>query len=190
MEGKAASGAFKGSSVKDPNTLSIRRSCFRALSSYFKSTFAKYNRAWQDKRRNKKKTKDMNLLIDTYVTEEFGDLTRSLNPVIVDDLKAALTAVLHSHRYKKGKEDFMQDIDFSVIRDVLYSYTLDARKKFLNSPAYALLLHHFFVKGAYSFLTSKLQGKSNYYTCLKLEEELVTLHKEALITLNLKYGLS
>jgi len=184
LEGKVESTSTKtkGTSEKELNALSIRRSCFRALSSYFKNTFSKFNRAWQEKKRNKKKTKDMNELINIYIQQELGKETEDLSQESIQGLKDALIAILHSHRYKK-EEEFTKDIDFSVIRDVLYSYTLDARDRFIKDPAYALLFHHFFVNGAYKFLNSTAQCKSRLYV-FELEKELVSLHKEAIISLN------
>ena len=183
MEGKVESSTkTKGTSDKELNALSIRRSCFRALSSYFKNTFSKFNRAWQEKKRNKKKTKDMNELISTYVKQELGALIEGLSEEFINELRDALIAILHSHRYKK-EEEFTKNVDFSIIRDVLYSYTLDARDRFIKDPAYALIFHHFFVNGGYKFLNSKVQSKSTIYV-FELEKELVSLHKEAVITIN------
>eukprot|EP00345_Euplotes_harpa_P009559 CAMPEP_0168350058 /NCGR_PEP_ID=MMETSP0213-20121227/20862_1 /TAXON_ID=151035 /ORGANISM="Euplotes harpa, Strain FSP1.4" /LENGTH=184 /DNA_ID=CAMNT_0008360271 /DNA_START=734 /DNA_END=1288 /DNA_ORIENTATION=+ len=103
---------------KDANLLGIRRSCFRALSSYYKNSFAKFNKAWQSLKRNKKKTKDMNKLIEVYMKQEFESFISQKPDEFVQLLKNALIAILHSHRYKK-QEDFTKDVDFSVIRDVL-----------------------------------------------------------------------
>lgn len=167
----------KGSSDKKTNTLSIRRSCFRKLSAYYKGTFSKFNRAWQEKRRNKKKTRNMNELIDIYMRQEFAGLLINLDEEFLVKLRNALVAILHSHRYKK-REEFTEDIDFTVIRDVLYSYTLDARDRFINDPAYALIFHHFFVNGGTEYLNSRVQSKSNIYAF-----ELISLNKDALHTL-------
>lgn len=176
-----AKSSNKGSSDKEINALSIRRSCFRALSAHFKASFSKFNRAWQDKRRNKKKAKDMNEFIDTYITQEFGSLLNEMHEEFYTELRKAVIAILHSHRYKK-EEEFTKDIDFSVIRDVLYSYTLEAKERLISQPAYALIYHNFFVSGAYKFLHSKVQCKSKLYV-FELEKELVGLHNDALTTL-------
>lgn len=181
LEGRVDTSTTKGSSDKESNALSIRRSCFRALSAYFKNTFSKFNRAWQDKRRNKKKTKDMNSFIDTYIREEFGDEISSMEPEFYKNLRDAVISILHSHRYKK-KEEFTKDINFSTIRDVLYSYTLEARQRFMSQPAFALIYHHFFVNGAYNFLISKVRCKSKV-TAFELEKEIITLHHDAVTTL-------
>jgi len=171
----------KGPSDKELNTLSIRRSCFRALSSYFKTSFSKFNRSWQEKRRNKKKTKDMNQFIDTYITQEFGEEVTQMDPEFYTSLRNAVIAVLHSHRYKK-KEEFTKNIDFSVIRDVLYSYTFETRQRFMSQPVYALIFHNFFVKGAYKFLNSKVQSNSKIIVS-ELERELIGLHLDAVTKL-------
>ena len=123
----------------------------------------------------------MNELIDTYLVQEFGELLSNLNEESYKSLKNAMIAILHSHRYKK-QEEFTKDIDFSVIRDVLYSYTLEARDRFLSTPAYALIFHHFFVCGGYKFLNGKVQCKSIIYV-FELEKELISLHEDAIKTL-------
>ncbi|CAI2369046.1 unnamed protein product [Moneuplotes crassus] len=181
LEGSVELSTRKGSSDKESNALSVRRSCFRALSAFFKNSFSKFNRAWQDKRRNKKKTKDMNNFIDTYIKQEFGDEISKMDPEFYKNLRDAVISILHSHRYKK-QEEFTKDIDFSIIRDVLYSYTLEARQRFMSRPAFALIYHHFFVNGAYKFLVSKVQCKSKL-TAFELEKELVGLHHDAVTTL-------
>ena len=183
LEGKVESSTItKSSSDKEINALSIRRSWFRALSSYYKNTFSKFNRAWQEKRRNKKKTKNMNELIDTYILKEFGDLLRNCNQELIIRLREAMIAILHSHRYKK-QEEFTKDIDFSIIRDVLYSYTLVSRDRFINDTAYAFIYHHFFVNGGYKFLNSKVHCKTTIYV-FELEKELVSLHNDSIKTIN------
>ena len=124
----------------------------------------------------------MNQLINTYIAQEFGELLGGLDEEFIRELRHAIVAILHSHRYKK-EEEFTKEIDFSVIRDVLYSYTLDARERFVKDPAYALIFHHFFIKGGYKFLLSKVQSKSKIYVS-ELEKELVSLHKEAVNSIN------
>lgn len=98
----------------------------------------------------------MNEFIDIYIKQEFGDFLENMHEDFYKSFRAAVIAVLHSHRYKK-KEEFTQDIDFSVIRDVLYSYTLDARERLICDPSYALIYHHFFVNGAYKFMNAQVQ---------------------------------
>lgn len=182
LVGKVEESTIKGTSDKDVNALTVRRTCFRALSSHYKNTFSRFNRAWQDKRRNKKKTKDMNEFIDTYIRQEFGSYIDTMPEDFYFSLREAMIAVLHSHRYKK-QEEFTKDIDFSIIRDCLYSYTLDARDRFLSTPAYALIYHNFYVSGAYKYLLGQVQLKTKLHV-LELEQELVTLHKDAIKTLH------
>ena len=181
LEGKVASAAIKGSSESEINLLSVRRSCFRALSAYYKNSFSNFNRAWQDKRRNKKKTKDMNEFVDTYIKQEFGSLLDNVKEGFFKELRSAVIAILHSHRYKKD-EEFTRGIDFSVIRDCLYSYTLEARDRFVCDPAYALIYHNFFVCGGYKYLNSQVQCKSILHA-IELENDLIALHKDAINTL-------
>lgn len=70
--------------------------------------------------------------------------------------------VMYSNRYKKGDE-FLKDIDFSLIRDILYSYSEEARDRFFENRWMALLFHHYFVKGWNTEHLSNAQDKSNKF---------------------------
>ena len=54
----------------------------------------------------------------------------------------ALNSVVHSHRFKKGDE-FTEGIDFSLIRGVLYSYSIEARNSLLEDKLLGFLFLHF-----------------------------------------------
>lgn len=91
-----------------------------------------------------------------------------------------MMVVLHSHRYAKN-EDFAEGLDFSIIRNLIQSYSHQAREEFMTNPAMALFFHHFCKEGKDQFL-SKSQGKSNQYV-LEMERELIALHAEAVMAL-------
>mmetsp|Transcript_32229 Transcript_32229/g.36750 ORF Transcript_32229/g.36750 Transcript_32229/m.36750 type:complete len:94 (+) Transcript_32229:576-857(+) len=93
----------------------------------------------------------MNELIDTFMIQEFGEFLVHCPAEVIVSLRNAVISILHSHRYKK-QEEFTRDIDFSIVRDVLYSYTLPSRDRFISDRTYALIFHHFFVNGGYEFL--------------------------------------
>jgi hypothetical protein len=58
----------------------------------------------------------------------------------------ALVTVLHSHRYSKT-DQLLEGLDYTIIRDVLYNYTTESRQRFVSLPYFALLFHHFVVRG-------------------------------------------
>ena len=97
-------------------------------------------------------------------------------------LKSALITILHSHRFRK-KDQFLEGLDFSIIRDVLYNYTTEARQRILSEPYFAFLFHHFVSQGGSQFLVSRAHGKPSLYA-EELEKELSTLDKEAETVLN------
>jgi hypothetical protein len=58
--------------------------------------------------------------------------------------EAQILALMYSNRYKKA-DDFLKDIDFSLIRGVLYSYSENERIKALSNKHIAILFHHFYI---------------------------------------------
>lgn len=129
----------------------LRRDCFRGFSDYFKKKFKPLGDIWQGGKRNKVKKVQMRPLVEQFLRQELemNEVSHLITPMIV---------VLHSHRYNKG-EDFAQNIDFSIIWNLIQSYSQEAREIFMQDSAMALFFNHFCVRGKSSFL-SKSQGKS------------------------------
>ena len=96
-------------------------------------------------------------------------------------LSEAVITVLMSHRYKKDDE-FLRGFDFSIVRDCMYSYTVEARERFMAVPIFAFLFHHFCTNGVKGFLESNCGRKGGSYA-RELEYELESLHKEAFHTM-------
>lgn len=94
-----------------------------------------------------------------------------------------MITVLHSHRHKKN-EKYIRTRDFTKIRQVLYSFSTAAKKTFLASPDYALVLNHFYNKEGELFLEKKSQLKPQRFR-IELEVELNALYKGAFQTLGL-----
>ena len=115
-------------------------------------------------------------MIRKFCNEEFGQEIQDMSEEEFAQFEDSIMKVMLSNRYKKGAE-FLQGIDFSVIRAVLYSYSEEAREKFMTDKHFSLLFRHFYMYGS-QFINSKVQGKPNGYV-LELEEELKFLHKEA-----------
>jgi hypothetical protein len=148
----------------------LRRDCFRGFSDYFKKKFKPFSDLWQGGKRNKLKKVEMKPLIERFIREELkinGSVSHLIEPMII---------VLHSHRYNK-EEEFTVNIDFSIIRNLIQSYSQEAREQFMADNAMALFFDHFCLKGKSSFL-SKSQGKSSSYV-LEIQKEIGCLHAEA-----------
>jgi hypothetical protein len=124
---------------------------------------------WQRKKSKKAKKPPMRTLVEAFCKEEFNDDSK--------DLVNALVSVLHSHRFKK-EEEFVQEIDFSIVRNVLYSYTTKARLRFMGDNVYSYLFRHFGEKGGREFIESKVHSKPNLYVC-ELETEYNQLGAES-----------
>ena len=159
------------------NNFSVRRSSFRFFSLFYKHKFSKLNKIWQRRRINKRKKTTAIDMIRKFCNEEFGPEIQGMSESEFGLFEQALLKVMHSNRYKKG-DSFLKGINFSVIRDVLYSYSELARENFMLDKNLSLLFKHFYACGS-QFIASKVQGKPDGYV-LELENELRFLHEEAL----------
>jgi hypothetical protein len=149
----------------------IKRDCFRGFSTYFKNNFKKWNKVWQSEKRNKRKKQNMRALIQKFCEEEF----KQASPDQILAMISPMTIILHSHRYQKG-EDFAQGLDFSLIRNLIYSYSQEARENFMDDEMMPYFFNHFCLKGK-TQLISKSQGKTMLYV-LEVEDELTALQAE------------
>lgn len=154
----------------------VKRDCFRGFSSYYKNKFKKWNKIWQAEKRNKKKKQDMRLLTQRFLAEEFGNSVNELPEDQLDALIKPMTIILHSHRYQK-REEFTDGLDFSIIRNLIYSYSQEARETFMADPMMAFLFNHFCLEGK-TQLVSKSQGKTSLYV-LEIESEMAVLQAES-----------
>mmetsp|Transcript_24684 Transcript_24684/g.28368 ORF Transcript_24684/g.28368 Transcript_24684/m.28368 type:complete len:122 (+) Transcript_24684:361-726(+) len=116
-------------------------------------------------------------LIKEYATQEFGEVIDQLNEEEWIVFRTTLYTILFSHRYKKN-DDFLEGINFSLIRGVLYSYTTEARVELLSNPYFALAVAHFMKKGTEEFVRAKIRDKPKLYSD-ELQSELQALEDEA-----------
>ena len=116
------------------------------MSSYYRSKFSKLNTLWQRRKQNKKKVSPISSLLKQFYIEEFGEVVNQMSSEEYDSFSKAVMTILYSHRYKKD-DSFTHGIDFSIIRDVLYRYTTEAKNRILSSSMFAYLFHHFVANG-------------------------------------------
>ena len=90
----------------------------------------------------KRPTEPMESLIKEFAEEEFSNLNSENNTIDIDMLVQPLILILHSHRYKKN-EQFTKGKDFSVIRDLLYCYSEEAKERFMSNPILSFIFDHF-----------------------------------------------
>jgi hypothetical protein len=159
------------------NNFLVRRACFRGISVYYKNKFSKINTSWQRKRVNKKKKTSMHVLIKEFATSEFGDAVDQLSEEQWIEFRNTLYSILFSHRYKK-LDDFLENVEFSLIRGVLYSYTTEARVELISNPFFSKMVINFLEKGRESFFKSKVNGKPKLYA-EEMKAELDALYEEA-----------
>lgn len=159
------------------NNFLVRRACFRGISVYYKSKFSKINTSWQRKRVNKKKKTPMHVLIKEFAKSEFGDTIDKLSDNEWENMRSTLYSILFSHRYKK-QDDFLEGVDFKLIRGVLYSYTTEARIELMANPFFSLIVLNFLEKGRVEFINGKVKNKPKLYS-LEIKGELDALEEEA-----------
>jgi hypothetical protein len=159
------------------NNFLVRRACFRGISVYYKSKFAKINTSWQRKRVNKKKKTPMHVLIKEFAISEFGDLIEQLSVDEWESMRNTLYSILFSHRYKK-QDDFLEGVDFKLIRGVLYSYTTESRIELIANPFFSLIVLNFLNKGKVDFINGKVKNKPQLYS-MEIKGELDALEEEA-----------
>jgi hypothetical protein len=172
---------FSKKNKNDSNLFLVRRACFRGFSEYFKNKFAALNYSWQRKRGNKKKKTPMMVLVQEFAEQEFGSLLTNLSNEKWIEFRHKLLTILFSHRYKKN-DDFVEGIDFTNIRKVLYHYTTESRKEVLKDAHFCFLIHHFYINDERNFLQAKIQEKSKLnHGHLRLELDI--LDQEAILML-------
>ena len=171
----------KSRGKNDSNLFLIRRACFRGFSKYFNNLFSRANYSWQRQRGNKKKKTPILVLVREFAENEFGDVVKRLNEEQWLRFRKSLLTVLFSHRYKKSDE-FLKECDFTIIRNVLYHYTTEARNEFLKDAHFWYLLHHFYKRNRKEFLQLKEKEKCKL-DLGELKQELAILDEEALIEL-------
>jgi hypothetical protein len=172
---------FSKKNKNDSNLFLVRRAWFRGFSEYFKNKFAASNYSWQRKRGNKKKKTPMMALVQQFAEQEFGSLITNLSNEKWIEFRHKLLTVLFSHRYKKN-DDFVEGIDFTNIRNVLYHYTTESRKEVLKDAHFCFLIHHFYMNDQTNFLQAKIQEKSKLnHGHLRLELDI--LDQEAILML-------
>ena len=123
------------------NYFSLRRACFRGMSAFYKDKFEIIYKSWT-KSKTLSRKHSMNSLIENYINDHFTSTIWSSKIIKSEQFIEALTAILHSHRHKKGKE-YIQGCDFSKVRKVLYSFSTSAKKIFLADKNYALIFANF-----------------------------------------------
>lgn len=84
---------------------------------------------------------------------------------MITKLVTSLSAILFSHRYDKKDQFIVEyaargtEINFSIIRDVMYKYSKKAQKELLSRPEDAFFLMNFAsTKGGREFIEQKEKG--------------------------------
>mmetsp|Transcript_24592 Transcript_24592/g.27258 ORF Transcript_24592/g.27258 Transcript_24592/m.27258 type:complete len:130 (-) Transcript_24592:34-423(-) len=119
----------------------------------------------------------MHDLIKQFGLEEFGSVVTKLSEEEWVQFRNTLYSVFFSHRYKKA-DDFLDGVDFSHIRGVLYSYTTELRVELMSNPFFSMMMLNFLEKGKAPFLREKLEGRPWLYS-EEVKAELDSLEDEA-----------
>lgn len=162
------------------NYFSLRRTCFRGMSAYYKDRFNAFRK--QSKNILSGKSEDMVDLVSRFIKHEFSKNTCYKSSISKPEFLDSMITVLHSHRHKKN-ESYIKGRDFKKIRQVLYSFSTSAKKIFLSDKNYALVFEHFHNIQGNEFVNVKSNSKPAKFRS-ELELEFGSLLKLATKTLS------
>ena len=118
----------------------------------------------------------MQKIIKNFAKSELSSAT--LTDSEWNEIVVALNTLLHSHRFNK-KNEFTNDLDFSIMRDCLYSVSVAAKDRLLNNKFFALLFVHFNEVGAAKFLKERTTANKSIKYSVALKAELNQLVQQA-----------
>lgn len=168
-------------SSTDWNYFSLRRTCFRGMSAYYKELFEPMHKEWNRSRfRNSKLS--MSQLVAKFISTIISKSNHNFELCKSDKFVDSMITVLHSHRHKKN-DDFIKSRDFTKIRKVLYSFSTSAKKEFLSDKYYAFIFAYFYENDGLNFVSSKSVSKPVKFK-QDLETEFENLYKIASKTLS------
>jgi len=101
----------------------FKRTTFRTMTLYFKTTFKPYFERWKSDR---KKTSIAQCLID-FAVVHFPGLLDSLSEPLRAEFIEMLKLLVFSHRHNKN-DAFLQNplVDFAIVREPMYKYSRTA----------------------------------------------------------------
>lgn len=156
----------------DWNYFSLRRTCFRGMSAFYKEKFSDFCKSKGSKSLSLKRA-SMEELVHSFIWNEFSDSNANMGIIDTPEFLDSMITVLHSHRHKKN-EDYIKKRDFTKIRQVLYSFSTAAKKTFLSNINYSLIFTHFYDFEGSEFLGLKSINKpAKFNTELKYELDML-----------------
>ena len=88
----------------------------------------------------------MQVLVEAFAEEEFGEQFKKLSGKRRREFLEGLTLVLHAHRYNKT-EGFLTGLDVDLVRDPMYKHSSKSVTRFFALPILCFLFCHFVAKG-------------------------------------------
>ena len=163
---------FKIPEVKKepPRAFILRRNIYRNFGNFFKDLFAKYTKKFMNLRCSQEiKARKMATYLSDFIEENFEQQYTSLSEEQKDEFMVALKQVLFSHRHKKD-DLFTENIDFSTVRSVMYSYSYKARDNFF-SWIYRCFFFNFYLDKHKSAFLKKAKKEDNKNLIGEYEKE-------------------
>lgn len=139
------------------NSFSLGRTCFRGMSNYYKDKFEPILKQWE-KDIDQKTTISMDELVTQFVRSEFEFDEEFYDSLQFWEFLDCMITVLHSQNHKKN-ESYIKKRDFKKIRNLLYWYSSNARKAFIENKWYAIIFTNFYIKGKEDLVASKSENK-------------------------------
>ena len=119
----------------------------------------------------------MHVLVKEFAIQEFGPIVEKMSEEKWNSFRTTLYSIIFSHRHKKDDE-FLNGVDFTLIRDVLYSYSTESRVMLMSDPFFSLAVINFLKNGKEEFVKDKVKNKPKLYSD-EMYSELESLEEEA-----------
>jgi hypothetical protein len=145
------------------------------MSNYYKNKFDPILKEWE----KCFERESMDSIVSRFISNEFNyDQDVLHNSNFLD----CMITILHSQNYRKD-DDYIVRRDFKKIRSLLYCYSSNAKKAFIEDKHYAIIFSNFYVKDSEELLESKSMGKYQEFK-YELGTEMEDIHKQSLKTIS------
>lgn len=142
------------------NCFSLGRTIFRGMSNYYKEKFDPLFKAWL--KEDEMERSSMEALVTEFMKKEFKFNDSFYNSPRFETFLDSMIKVLHSQNYKK-KDSYLLRRDFSMIRNLLYSYSANAKRSFVSNKNFAYIFNHFYNQSGETLVKDKSLGKPEIF---------------------------
>lgn len=159
------------------NSFYLGRTWFRGMSNYYKDKFEPMLKAWERDTANPERPW-MDDQVSLFIKSEFTFDNTFYNSENFPEFLECMVTILHSQNHRRNV-DYIKNRDFKLVRRLLYWYSSNAKKSFIENRNYAKIYNNFYIKGAEALVTEKSKDKYANFS-EELRGELDDIHHKAL----------